>query len=117
VGKAGLLVAGYALFAAMNLLLIAVEPGLHVLAGVFVAAGIYIALVDAMEGALAAELLPGEIRTTGYGVLAAVNGLGDFASGVAVGGVWTILGPRPAFAYALALTLAGALLLRRASRP
>jgi len=113
VGKRGLLVAGYGLFAAMNALLIMVHPSLAVLGGAFLLAGLYIALVDAMEGALAADLLPADMRGTGYGVLAAVNGIGDLISGIAVGALWTLVGPEAGFAYAGALTLAGAALLWR----
>ncbi|MDR7483216.1 MAG: MFS transporter [Armatimonadota bacterium] len=112
-GKRGLLVTGYALFAAMNLVLIAPGAGLMHLVFAFVLAGIYIALVDAMEGAMAADLLPPEVRSTGYGVLAAVNGIGDLVSGLAVGGLWTAFGARPAFVYAAVLTLGGAALLGR----
>jgi len=109
--KRGLVAAGYGLFAAMNVLLIATRPTLPLLGGAFVLAGLYVALVDAMEGALAADLLPADVRGTGYGVLAAVNGIGDLVSGVVVGTLWTLAGPAAGFVYAAVLTLAGAVSL------
>ncbi len=55
--------------------------------------GIFIAAEDALEGALAGDLLPEEVRGTGYGVLATVNGVGDFLSSTLVGLLWTASQP------------------------
>lgn len=116
-GKRALLIGGYLLFAALNLLLLVGHRGIPVLVAAFVLAGIYIAMVDAAEGAFAAELLPAEIRGTGYGVLATVNGIGDLVSGIVIGGLWTLLSPAAGFVYAAAMALAGMLLLRRVGPP
>ena len=57
------------------------------------------------------------VRSTGFGVLAAVNGLGDLVASVAVGALWTAISPAAAFSFSLAVTAAGtvaiALALRR----
>jgi len=50
--------------------LLAVGASLPGLVLLFALAGIYIAVVDSMERALAADLLPLERRGTGYGALA-----------------------------------------------
>jgi hypothetical protein len=48
------------------------------------------------------------VRSTGFGVLAAANGIGDFVSSAVVGLLWTQVSPALAFAYALIVTLVGA---------
>ena len=111
IGKRGLLVLGYALFALMCLGFILLPLTLPALVLLCVLAGIYISLVDAMEGALAAVLLAPEQRGTGYGLLASVNGVGDFLSSLVAGLLWTFVGSSAAFAYAFVLTALGALAL------
>lgn len=110
-GKRALLALGYLVAVAMNLALIAAVPSLAVLSLIFVLGGMVIASEDALEGAIAADLLPEEVRGTGYGVLATVNGLGDFFSSLVVGSLWTGLSPTAGFGYAAALSLAGAIIL------
>jgi MFS family permease len=112
-GKRGLLALGYLLAVAMNLALIAAVPNLAILGLIFALGGMVIATEDALEGAIAADLLPEELRGTGYGVLATVNGLGDFLSSLVVGSLWAGLAPAAGFGYAAALGLAGAIILFR----
>jgi MFS family permease len=116
IGKRALLAGGYVVFAAMNLLLVLAHPSIPVLVGVFILAGIYIAMVDAAEGAFAAELLSADIRGTGFGALAAVNGIGDLVSGIVVGGLWTLSSPAAGFMFAAVLALGGMALLARTDR-
>jgi hypothetical protein len=88
--------------------------GLVLLAIPFVLSGISVAAVDALEGAMTADLVPDEsIRGTAFGVLGAVNGLGDFLSSTVVGFLWWGVSPVAGFAYAAALMLVGAGLLHR----
>jgi len=106
--KAVVLATGYSLFGVLSVIL-AVAPGtIWWLLLAFILAGLYIAAVDAMEGALAAEVLPPAARGTGFGMLAAVNSGGDLLSSAIVGGLWTVIGPRVAFGYAAVLSVAGA---------
>ena len=77
----------------------------------FVLAGIAIAITDAMEKIVAADLLPENLRGTGYGTLATVNGVGDFASSTIVGSLWTAISPLAGFGYSAVLTISGAGLL------
>jgi len=79
----------------------------------FALAGVYIAVEDALEGVLTADLVPDESnRGTAYGVMGTVNGVGDFLSSVVVGLLWAF-SPEAGFAYAAAAMLFGAILLHR----
>jgi MFS family permease len=105
--KKPLLAVGYALFAVMCLGFLVVGTSLPGLFALFALAGIYIAIVDSMERALAADLLPLERRGTGYGALATVNSVGDLVSSIVVGELWTHVSATAGFSYAAVLTLAG----------
>ena len=110
VGRRGVLVGGY-LFAAATTLAFALLPATPaVLIVLFVCSGIYIACEEVVEKAYAAELLPADVKGTGMGVLAATNGVGDFASSAVVGLLWSLFPGRPAYGFvaAAALQLAGA---------
>jgi MFS family permease len=84
---------------------------LAALAGVFAAAGVYIAAEDALEGAIPADLVTPEKRGTAYGLMGAVNGFGDLGASVLVGTLWTAVSPAVSFSCAGALMLLGTLLL------
>jgi MFS family permease len=116
-GKRGFLLAAYALAAAMNLSLIVLRPSTVALVLVFVLAGAAYALQQSLERAIAADLAPVEVRSTGFGVLAAANGVGDLVSSAIVGTLWTAISPHAAFAYALVMTLAGAVATGTPLRP
>lgn len=47
--------------------------------------GVYIAAEKTLEKAAAAEFLPRELRSLGFGILASVNAVGDMASSLCVG--------------------------------
>lgn len=110
-GKRRILGLGYFLFALMCLGFLVVGRGIPGLVVLFAVGGLYVAFVDAMEGALAADLLPPEVYGTGYGVLGAVNGLGDLLSSVIVGFLWVRVSVASGFIYALVLAGLGAMLL------
>ncbi len=116
-GRRGLLAAGYVLGAATMggfaaaLATSAAWPAFVLL---FVAAGVYLAVEESLEPALAADLVPDEsLRGTAYGVLGTVNGVGDFLSSALVGVLWSTAGPVPGLVGAAVLMLAGAALLHR----
>jgi hypothetical protein len=52
-------------------------------------------------------MVPVEVRSTGFGVLATVNGIGDLISSVVVGLLWSAFSPQVAFAFSLTLTVIG----------
>ncbi len=112
-GKRGLLAASYLLAAAMSTGFILAPATIPALAVLFGVAGIYIAMEEALEKSLAAELLPTDVRGSGFGVLATVNGIGDFASSILVGLLWSSVAPAAGFLYAAVLSVAGAYLIYR----
>jgi MFS family permease len=116
-GRRGLLAAGYALAALVMVGFAAVffwsVTSLFVLGVLFALAGVYIAVEDALEGALTADLVPDLTnRGTAYGVMGTVNGVGDLVSSVVVGVLWSV-NPVLGFVYAALMMLAGWLLLYR----
>ena len=111
--KRALLAGGYALAAVMGLVLMFAPMSLPLLAMVFVLAGIYVATEEALEDSLAAELVDKEQHGMGFGVLATVNGVGDFVSSIVVGVLWTVWGTQVAFAYSTVLFTAGAVAVWR----
>ena len=113
IGKRGLLAVGYGVAALMGIGWIVAVPSVWMLGLLFALGGTFIAAEDALEGVLAADLLPEDVRGTGYGVLATVNGLGDFLSSVVVGALWTAVNPAAGFAYATALFFIGAIVIYR----
>ena len=113
IGKRGLLALGYGLAAVMGIGWIIAVPSVWMLGLLFALGGTFIAAEDALEGALAADLLPEEVRGTGYGVLATVNGLGDFLSSIIVGALWTAFNPAVGFAYSTFLFIVGAIAIYR----
>jgi MFS family permease len=109
-GKSRFLIAAYLLSTLMNALLIALAPSTLTLGLVFVTAGAAYALQQSLERAIAADIAPIEVRSTGFGVLASVNGIGDLVSSAVVGALWTAFSPTVAFSYALIVTGAGAVI-------
>ncbi|HWA87826.1 MAG TPA: MFS transporter [Opitutus sp.] len=115
--KPVLLSAGYAIAAIMAVAIIALPTGVWTLALVFAFGGIYVGIEETLEDSLCAELVPKPQHGLAFGVLATVNGFGDFLSSVIVGVLWSALGPTIAFGYTAILALAGALLALRLRAP
>lgn len=115
--KKSILAIGYALFGVMCIGFLFVGANLAGLIVLFAVAGVYIAIVDSMERALAADILPIDRRGTGYGALATVNSFGDLTSSIVVGILWSHVSIASGFWYAAILTLAGAAALWFTPRP
>jgi MFS family permease len=113
VHKPRLLASGYALGALMALGLIVLPATLWTLPLIFIAGGIYVAIEETLEDTLCAELVDPAQHGMAFGVLAAVNGVGDFVSSIVVGALWSIFGTAPAFAYSFVLFTCGSLLMLR----
>jgi MFS family permease len=111
VNKKLLLAFGYALFGSMCMGFMFVDKSIIGLVILFTLAGLYIAIVDAMERALAADLLPLDKRGTGYGALATVNSFGDLLSSIIVGLLWTKVSIASGFCYSATITLLGAAIM------
>ena len=112
-GRRGLLAAGYGLAALTFIGFMSSTSTLPYLLLLFAAAGVFIAIEDSLEGAIAAEFLPAETRGLGYGVLGSVNGVGDLASSVIVGVLWAHVSITAGLVYAAALSVLGAVLIVR----
>ncbi|MEJ2656056.1 MAG: MFS transporter [Desulfobacterales bacterium] len=80
----------------------------------FSLAGIFIAWEDTMERVAVRDYVDDPIAGTAFGLLGAVNGIGDFASSIIVGVLWTAIGPKWGFAYAAIMGLAGMILMAKA---
>ncbi len=110
-GHRRVLAAGYGLSVLVPLaLMIAFSRGagtLPLLAFVFALAGLVNGVQDTLEGAGTADRVPAEHRGLGFGLLGAVNGVGDLVSSLVVGGLWTV-NPALGFGFAAVLMAAGA---------
>jgi MFS family permease len=111
VNKRGLLVVSYLLAAGTFAGFLLARPNLVDLGALFGLAGVSIAMHETLEKALSVELLPAARRGSGFGALAAVKGVGDFVSSIAVGALWSGVGATAGFSYAAALTAVGAIVL------
>lgn len=115
IGKRGLLAIGYVIGVLSYAGFIFARPTIPVLAVLFGLAGIHDAFQQSLEKSLAADLLPGAVRGTGFGVLASANGIGDLVSSVAVGALWSAVSPAAGFLYAGIFALLGAVLVYSSS--
>jgi MFS family permease len=104
---------GYALAAVMALLIVAAPMTIGLLGIIFVLSGIHVAIGETLEDSFCAELVGEEHHGMAFGVLATVNGVGDFLSSIIVGVLWTAFGTTAAFGYSAVLFTLGALLVLR----
>ena len=111
--KRRVLATGYLLAAVMGVAIVTLPPNLWTLALVFALGGVYVAIEETLEDSLCAELVPPSQHGMAFGTLATVNGIGDFASSIVVGLLWTTLGTSAAFGYSAALAACGAALVLR----
>ena len=84
-----------------------------VLVAVFVLYGIYYGLTEPSERTWVAQLVPLDLRGTGFGVFHGVIGLTALPASLVFGLVWQQFGSATAFLAGAGLALAGALLLTR----
>lgn len=113
--RIGILAAGYVLAAVMAagfaVAMLNSSASVPFLACLFVVAGVAVAIVDSLEGAATADLVPDEsVRGVAYGVLGSVNGVGDFVSSALVGLLWAHY-PAVGLGGAAALMALGGVLL------
>jgi MFS family permease len=117
VPKNRLLATGYSLAALMAIAIMALPAGVWTFMLIFVLGGIQVAVEETLEDSFCAELVNEAHHGMGFGVLATVNGIGDFLSSIVVGLLWTSLGSTIAFGYSAVLFAAGALLVSRVRSP
>jgi MFS family permease len=106
-----LLVVGYVLGTVTAVLAALATPSLLLLIVLFGVAGLTLAFEDTLEGTITAQMVAPEVRGTGYGALAATNGVGDLLSSISVGLLWSMAGPEVAFGLAAILCLGGTAIL------
>lgn len=117
IGHLRVLVAGYAL-GTLTALLTALAfwfgiDSIILLAGIFFVAGLYVAVQEALESTVTAEMVQPDTLAISYGALGSVNGAAKFISSATVGVVWTAVSPVLGFGLAAAMMAAGTLALSR----
>jgi predicted MFS family arabinose efflux permease len=117
INKGRLLAAAYLVALLMAAVLVTAPMNLWSFTLVFALGGLYMGMVETLEDSFCAELIDEQNHGVAFGMLATVNGLGDFASSIIVGCLWTAFGAPCAFAYSAVLFLAGALLVLRSAPP
>jgi len=117
VGALPVLVAGYA-FGVFTAVLTAAAFHFQVedpwwIAGIFILAGLYIAVQEALESTVTAGMVEPAVLATSYGALGLVNGFAKLIASSTVGLLWTLVSPQFAFAAAAVLMGMGTLALLR----
>ncbi len=115
--KQFVLASGYALAAAMAVAVIVLPANPWTLGLVFLFGGTCNGIVETLEDSLCAELVGEEHHGMAFGVLATVNGVGDFLSSIIVGALWTMSGTSVAFGYSAVLFSFGTMLVLRTKPP
>ena len=77
----------------------ATGPSVPILLLAFVLAGVGIGCVETAEHAAVAVAAPIDVRGSAFGLLAAVQSLGNLAASAIAGLLWTVISPEAAFAY------------------
>jgi MFS family permease len=115
--KKTILGSGYLIFGILCLGFIFADGYKWFLIVLFALNGIYTAIIESSQPAIASFLISENQRGAGYGVMSAVDGVGDFLSSVTIGLLWTYFSPALGFGLAgfLAILSAGLLysMLRR----
>jgi len=114
------LVIGYVL-GALTATLTALAFLLHIesvtlLGVIFLVAGLYMAVQEALESTVTAEMVNKDTLALSIGALGTVNGTAKFVSSTVVGVLWTIVSPVFSFGLAAVLMAAGTYALVRAGR-
>lgn len=98
-GPIRIMTVGVALFAAAYAGFAVTNSNLLVLAVPFIAAGLAIGCVETAEHAAVAALATTDLRGSAFGLLAAVQAVGNFAASAIAGLIWTTISPTAAFVY------------------
>jgi MFS family permease len=113
VKKNVVLATGYSIAAMMAIAIMALPVSIWTFALIFILGGTNVALEETAEDSLCAELVDEKHHGMAFGLLATVNGVGDFLSSVMVGILWTAFGTTIAFGYSAILSITGAALVVR----
>jgi hypothetical protein len=80
---------------------------------IFFVAGLYVAVQEALESTVTAEMVNQDTLAMSIGALGTVNGVAKFISSAAVGVLWTAISPVFSFGLAALLMMGGTLALAR----
>ncbi len=109
---------GYSLAVIPAIALLLPGESLAKFAIVFGFSGLYMGVWETLESATVATMLPRDVRGTGFGLLATVNGIGDLVSSIVVGTLWAVVSPAAAMSFVIATSLVGAAIIAwTGSRP
>lgn len=115
-GAARVLTIGAATFALAYLLFTRDTASWLALLPAFVLAGVGIGCVETAEHAAVATHAPEHLRGSAFGLLAAIQSLGNLAASAVAGVLWTALSPTWAFAYLAAWMAVALAVLAAATR-
>jgi len=115
VGRYRLLVSGFALLVAADLVLAVAADVLVVIVGVALW-GLFLGLTQGLLSTLVADSAPQDLRGTAFGVFNLVSGLALLAASVIAGALWDAVGPQGTFLAGAAFTSLALLLLPWARR-
>jgi MFS family permease len=120
VGHVPVLAAGYVL-GVLTAALTACAFLFHVervalLAVIFFIAGLYVAVQEALESTVTAEMVDKDVLAMSIGALGTVNGAAKFVSSSLVGVLWTLVSPVFGFTLAAIFMVAGTFFLRTAGK-
>jgi len=109
--KKFILTIGYILFALVCFGFAIADGRFWLLVLLFALNGMYTAIIESSQPALASTLIADDQHGAGFGVMSSVDGLGDFLSSVIVGLLWTFLSPAIGFLFGGVLALLAAIVL------
>jgi len=111
ISKRVILSVGFALFGLLCLGFLFADGRKWLLILLFALNGVYTAVIESSQPALASTLIAEHQHGTGFGLMSTVDGVGDFLSSITLGVIWTTVSPNAGFAVAGYLALASALWL------
>ena len=116
-GAIRILLAGACAFLLAYALLAATGPSLALLGLAFVLAGVGIGCAETAEHAVVATAAPEELRGSAFGLLAALQSLGNFIASATAGVLWSVVSPTAAFTFAGAAMAVAIVVLANAREP
>jgi MFS family permease len=104
-GRYGVIVTGFALLIAADLVLALGESVTAVMLGVALW-GLHMGLTQGTLSAVVADTVPERLRGTGFGMFNLVSGVAQLAASVIAGALWSVFGPEGTFLAGAVFTAA-----------
>lgn len=99
-----LAIMGFGLFGVASVILALAPTTLIPWLIILISAAISTGTITSIEKAYSAQLLPEAVRGTGFGLLQMLDGVGDLASSIIVGLLWSSFSPQSGFIYAAVIS-------------